>query len=657
MLLINKIKLKGKGNSYVGKIKVVENRQSFSGVLYEIYKMIVLIPYLRKYMRSIEKRYEIIFSEASKEAEISATKQLLKIIAVSVAGICIIFGLKPTIFTFLSSILIIYILSTEIVSRESSKMEILFLKELDSFLENIKHYYYQKNQITEAMENAANITGGIIRGHCNKLLQCISSMDREQAISRYMSCNYHKYLKLLLSLAVLVEENGDINDSEGSVFLNSLMQLRTEVLDDIRYITERRHKFSGLGYTAGIPIVSVPYIAAWGADTIPSLNGFYYGYTGLLIKGALLCLTYISYSMVVRLREGDRLIRHNHEIAARLSKIPVFSRLIDVLYKANYSKSMKITELLRRLGEKMTTRVFYMVKLLYLFWGLIISITLCELGHYESRLQIISDTGDISNISMQADGKQISAMERVIPEYTQYYIGLNQEPDSAQLEQVMLNEKGIRTKEVAVAAVGEITRRVTDYKKEYFNIKDFILAIIVAYLCYLYPSAVISFRRALSDNKMQDEVMQFQSLIHMLKRVPGISAVDVLEKMEDFAEIFRPSLQQCINEYNISDNDALERIYSKEKYAGFRKIIDCFMMVDEMGVEDAFDEISSEITSFKENRKLERRILLENEGLLGALIAIMPGGLIIFGYLLCPFLIRSVQIFSAYQSQLQQLSI
>jgi len=640
------------------EIIAVSGKRTYSSrqLLAAIYDLLEYIPFIRRIIRLFTKRYELIYPEDTKEASYLAMKQILKICAISILSLCVIFGLNPGYFTFLSSILIIYIISVENISREGSKIEIRFLKELDSFLANTKHYYYQKNQITEAFADAAGISDKIMRGHAEMMIRCINSGNREQALVNYMNSGYHKYLKLLLSLAVLVEENGDIRDSEGSVFLNSLMQLRNDVLADINYIREKRHKFSGLGYTAGLPVLAVPYIAIWGAETIPSLKSFYFGYTGMLIKGGLLCITYVCYTMIVRLREGDRLDRRRYPIAERLSKKFPFSWILDVIIKRNYGKSMRLSEDLRRFGAKYTAKSFYMLRLIYLLAGLCISIVVCEMGHSESRDLIIRDTADISNLSAYADGRQISAMERLIPEYTVFYIENNSEPDVLLLEQSLLDEKGIRSKEIAKVSAKEILRRTEVYKLENFGLADFILSLLIAFLCYIYPAMMMSFKRILSENKMQDEVMQFQSLIHMLKKVPGISAADVLVKMEDFAEIFRPSIQQCINEYNISDTDALERLYAKEKYAGFRKIIDCFMMVDEMGVEDAFEEISSEITAFKENRKLERSILLENEGLLGALIAIMPGGLIIFGYLLCPFLIKSVQIFSSYQAQLQQLS-
>ena len=136
----------------------------------------------------------------------------------------------------------------------------------------------------------------------------------------------------------------------------------------------------------------------------------------------------------------------------------------------------------------------------------------------------------------------------------------------------------------------------------------------------------------------------------MLKKVPGISTVSLLEEMERFSTLFKPVIRQCINEYNISDESALNRMYEAKKDKDFRRIADCFRQVSELGIEDAFMEISQEIENFKENRKLDRKIMLDSEAMLASLLAVIPGGLILFGYLLGPFMIRSVQIFNEYQA-------
>ena len=77
------------------------------------------------------------------------------------------------------------------------------------------------------------------------------------------------------------------------------------------------------------------------------------------------------------------------------------------------------------------------------------------------------------------------------------------------------------------------------------------------------------------------------------------------------------------------------------------------MAVDEAGVENAFEEVTAQITSFRESRELDRTILMDNNVLLASLLAVIPGGLVLFGYLLIPFMARAMTMFNDYQDALR----
>ncbi len=140
----------------------------------------------------------------------------------------------------------------------------------------------------------------------------------------------------------------------------------------------------------------------------------------------------------------------------------------------------------------------------------------------------------------------------------------------------------------------------------------------------------------------------------MQKRVPGITPIEILESMEDFADYFRQPLRQCINEYCINERKALTDMAENQTYPGFVKLIDCFLAVDDAGIENAFDEVSAEIVIFKENRELSRMIILDNNVMFASLLSVIPGGLVLFGYLLIPFMVKALSMFNTYQDTLME---
>ena len=718
-----------------------KNKHSF---FEKIYNLLDSFPLTRRPIRIYSARYEIIYPEAGGEAAYLTIKLLIKIIIISAIILLVIFGLNPGLFTFITALMLSYIFAVEQICGAAAKMETAFLSAFDRFVCEVRHCYYKCGSVKDSLFLCIPNLDKMMKGHAEKLYSVLDSTDVENATEEYMSSNYHKYLKLFLSMAEMVDENGDLTDAEGSVFLNSCMQLRNDVQEERRYIEERRHRFSALSLTAGIPVAAVPFIADWGVSTIPSLVGFYRGHTGLIIKAVLLVLTYVCFCAIVRLREGDRLSKKTYPLAERIKEIPIIAWILKKYINKNYGKAMKTSGQLKRLCEKYDVKTFYMHKWLSAVAAAVIAVILLMFGHAESREILLNDVSDISNLSTTADGAQIKAMENNIPKYVKYMTyseeandsligqfmemkdgeegkqtGHGQAKDNGEqsgygqtkgngeqasygqyatdeqtarmneireayyksgtgftkggykgvedeervkmqllkdMTECMMNEKGIRTIDVAESASKEVIRRVDDWESEHFGPEDVIVMILAAMAVFCYPTLTLKLRSSLSENKMQDEVLQFQSVIHMLKKVPGMSAMRLMEEMERFSDIFRPALQQCINEYAINENKAFERLYEAEHYPGFRRIVDCFMLVDEMGTEDAFDEISAEITNFRENRKLERTILLDNEGMLGTILAVIPGGVILFGYLLCPFMIRSVQIFNSYQNELSKLA-
>lgn len=660
VLIIMVIVIMAKNKKQESELGVfVKKGKGINGVFANLYDFLENVPLMRRYMHILSKRYELMYAGSTKETGIITVKLLCEVFLVAAACLATIFGLNPGVYTFATAFIIAYIIGMEIVCASATKLEIKFLKEFDEFICSVKHYYYQCGSVREGIFYAGGECSRMMKGHADQIYKILCSPNVDLASREYLSSGYHKFLKLFLALAELVEENGDVKDEDGSVFLNSIMQLRNDIQADIRYIEKRRATFSGLTLTAGLPLIAVPYIAWWGQDTIPSLVNFYGGHTGFIIKLVLMMLTLICFNSVLRIREGDRLSKKTYPLAEKMASLFPFNRILNTLINRNWRKAQRITDTLKRLSEKYTVRTFYMVKCLYFIGAVAISVVVLTAGHIESRNILLTDVADLSNISTSADGRQIEAMERVVPQYTKWIIDnkfILDDKFEADLTQLVRNEQGIRTDAVATVATNEILTRVKNWRGEYFGWLDIVITVIASMLAFVAPNISLTFRRSLTENQMQGEVLTLQSIIYMLKSVPGTSAMLLLEEMENFSEIFKPSIQSCINQYNVNDREAFENLYLAEDYPGFRRIVDCFMNIDDMGVEEAFEEISSEIKNFKENRELERNLLLDKEAMLANILGVLPGGAILFGYLLVPFIVRSVVIFNSYNQDLALLT-
>ena len=626
--------------------KSITGKDFFSG----LYDILERIPLFLPFINPLIKKYRVFLNADIKECSAAAARTFVYIYAVSVPAVAVLFGLDPSFFTFFVSVFAIRFIADRFVSSSCTSLEIKFLKAFDSFLNTVRHNYYKCGSVKTAIELSENEAEDIMKGHIRELYKCLDAADPDTEAEKYLNTSYHKYLKLLLTLVRLVEENGDIEDEKGSVFLNSCMHLKYEIEEDIRFINEKKHRFSGLMYTAVLPVAAIPFIAKWGTSTIPSLNIFYYGYSGSIVKAGLLLVTVVCYNALMILRSGDETAGKKHKIAERLSLTHIGKAVLRYTEPLTRGKRKKTSERIRRLCEGYDVKTFYTLKLMYLVLGFWVSCFVLISAHMSSASIYRHDIPDVTGLVAEADARQLSAMETLIPVYVDRLIDSKKVKTRDEIKEELLLEKDIQTEKIADAAAGEILNRISLYENEKFGLKDMLIAVICAVILYCFPDIGLWFRSTVSGSKIQDEIMQFQSIIHMLKKVPGISVIALLEEMERFSEIYKPVIRQCINEYSISDEDAITRMYEVENNKDFKRIADCFLAAEEIGLDEAFAEISSEIENFKENRKLDRKIMLDSEAMLGAVLAVLPGGLILFGYLLGPFMIRSVQIFDEYRA-------
>ena len=615
-----------------------------------IYDVLEKIPGFLFFLTPLIKRYRLYLNYDMKVCSAEVAGTLIRIYAVSVPVSVLIFWTDPSVFTFFTALFAARFIADSFIISSYTALEVRFLKAFDDFLSMVRHNYFITGSVKTAIAASENEAEDIMKGHIREIYRCLDSSDPDAESEKYLNTPYHRYLKLFLTLSGLVEENGDAEGEKGSVFLNSCMHLKNETEEDIRFITEKKHRFSGLIYTAVLPLAALPFIAMWGVSTIPSLNIFYYGYSGTVLKVLMFLITVIGYRALRILRDGDMMNKKQYPAAERLVRVRYLKKIPQFLIGLGPKKALKRAEQIEECSAGYKIETFYMQKALCFAAGFVISCMVLFFGHNASARIYRYDTPDVTGLTATADARQIEAMEKLIPIYTDRLIEEDIIMEKETLKEQLLLEKDIRTDQVADAAADEIQKRISQYENEKFGIFDLILAFTASLICFFFPDIGLVFKCALSASGYRDEIIQFQNIIYMLKNVPGISAVSLLEEMERFSRLYKPVIRQCINEYNISDESAINRMYEAKKDKEFKRIADCFRQVPELGIEDAFMEISREIENFKENRKLDRKIMLDSEAMLASLLAVIPGGLILFGYLLGPFMIRSVQIFNEYQS-------
>ena len=73
---------------------------------------------------------------------------------------------------------------------------------------------------------------------------------------------------------------------------------------------------------------------------------------------------------------------------------------------------------------------------------------------------------------------------------------------------------------------------------------------------------------------MENEVMQFQTIILMLMRIERVNVEMILEWLERYSNIFREPIAKCVNNYESGPWEALEEMKDDVNYKEFIRLIE-----------------------------------------------------------------------------------
>ena len=107
--------------------------------------------------------------------------------------------------------------------------------------------------------------------------------------------------------------------------------------------------------------------------------------------------------------------------------------------------------------------------------------------------------------------------------------------------------------------------------------------------------ALLMFQIKMRQIEMEDEVMQFQTIILMLMQIERVNVEIILEWLERYANIFKEPISKCVNNYESGAWEALEEMKEEVSYMPLVRIIESLQAaVEKIPIKDAFDELDSE---------------------------------------------------------------
>ena len=166
---------------------------------------------------------------------------------------------------------------------------------------------------------------------------------------------------------------------------------------------------------------------------------------------------------------------------------------------------------------------------------------------------------------------------------------------------------------------------------------EILLSMVFAIIAYNAPIWMLKFQARMRQLEMEDEVMQFQTIILMLMRIERVNVEIILEWLERYANIFKEPISKCVNNYESGPWEALEQLKEDVSYQQFIRIVESLQAaVEKIPIADAFDELDTERDYYQARRKESNERLISKKGMIGRGIGFAPMVVIFVGYLIIP---------------------
>ena len=203
-------------------------------------------------------------------------------------------------------------------------------------------------------------------------------------------------------------------------------------------------------------------------------------------------------------------------------------------------------------------------------------------------------------------------------------------------------------------AAERVYEKLQKVNKEYLGWFEVLLAVVFMIIAYMTPIWIMYFQLKMRQMEMEDEVMQFQTIILMLMRIERVNVEIILEWLERYANIFKEPIARCVNNYEAGAWEALEELKNEVNYQQFIRIVESLQAaVEKIPIRDAFDELDSERDYYQAKRRESNDRLIAKKARIGKVIGFAPMVVMFVGYLIVPLVFIGLTSMSSSMASLK----
>lgn len=641
-------KMQGSEYRKIQKLQQGTKQKSFSTeVLFQkLYLTYIKIPFIKRYALKIRRRLEIINIDDEYNTRKGTAKILTRTLAivVPVMILTIMISSKNFLLMFILLLFELFMIDT-LIDGSVDKIDNKILKEQIDFFSEIRHAYHEYNMVEEAIYQVSQDDEKDVSRQGEKIYEILISDDPEMELEKYYDIAPNSFLKEFAGVSYLTKEFGDRKVDGASLYLKNVNNITQEMQLEILKRDKLNYVFQSLSVIAIAPVLLLEPLKNWAISNFSFTASWYQGKAGMIVQMLILLITFVSYVLVRKLKDnGSTAIdtRTENPWQEKLYKKKLIKKIVDLFIPKKGTKEYrKVVQLLKDAASPQKMEWLFMNRIAIAIVTFCASIIIFTQLHVVAINYIYTEpTTDYNIIGGLSEKDEKKAMEIT----KQDNIVLNQyrgKPKTTQEQiktsvQKLKYYEGVESTEIDKAAE-RIYNKLQVINTEYVQWFELLLAFVFAVIGYMAPLWILVFQAKMRQLEMEDEVMQFQTIILMLMRIERVNVEIILEWLERYSNIFKAPITKCVNNYEAGAWEALEAMKEEVNYVPMIRIIESLQAaVEKIPITDAFDELDSERDYYQEKRKESNERLIKRKGMIGKAIGFAPMVCLFVGYLIIP---------------------
>ena len=632
-----------------------------SDVIYQkAYLFLKSIPITKRYLLKIRRKLEIIYMQDEYQTRREAARIMIRSLALIIpVTVLIVLLTKSDKLLLVVLLLFEAFLIETIITGKIDKLDTKLLKQQIDFFAEMRHAYNEYNMVEEAIYEVSQNDELEVSKQGERIYEILISDDPETELEKYYDVAPNSFLKEFAGVSYLTKEFGDRSIDGASLYLKNLNNITQEMQLEILKRDKLDYVFQSLSIISIVPVLFLTPLKNWAISSFSFTGQFYNGKGGIIVQIILLILTFISYILIRKIKDTgaikDEYKDQNKVWQMRLYKKPFVKPFVNMFLPAkNSMQYRKNVKLMKDAAAKQKMESLYVNRIAIGILAFIGALALFFFIHtvaldyiYTNPVADYDLMGGLSEKDMEAGMEKREIYNKVLKQLK----GKSVTED--EVKDVIVNSDDFADyTEVEIdRAAEQIYKELKIINNESFKWFELLIACILAWVGYQFPIWMLVFQKILRRLEMENEIMQFQTIITMLMKIERVSVEIILEWLERYSNIFREPITKCVNNYESGAWEALEELKNDISFPQLIRLVESMQAaVEKIPIEKAFEELENERDYYQAKREESNNRLISRKGLIGKAVGFAPMVCVFVGYLIVPL------VFIGFSSMTQSFS-